>query len=146
MEDKKNFLKDLENESKIISETFAAENKDNAETINFENTIDMKKINNIKRMERLIVSDDFSPKKIVNQKIDNSHIQKNNTNVNSYNNSAETFSNNLISDLGNRDQKLIKHANFYHNFSEYGVNVLDIIPLYFKKEQFALENGIENNR
>lgn len=121
------------------------------DTENFENTVDVKKINKIKRLERSIISDDFSQKKVIDKTpivLDNTNNDANQQkNSETYNQSSDTFSDNLSRDVGNnKEQKLLKHANFYHNFSEYDVNVLDVIPLYFKKEKFAQENGIDNNK
>ena len=72
-----------------------------------------------------------------------------NSSILSHNNISDTNNNDLYhnsSKINNKTEKLIKHANFYHTFSEYNVNILDVIPLYFKKDKFCEENGIENNK
>lgn len=126
--------KELLNESPVINEN-----------TKFENTIDLKKIIEIKKKENAILFDNMSQKKV----IDTNPIILNPSNgINAGGNIHNENINEYYTQDNNekRREKLVKHANFYHKFSEYNVNILDVIPLYFKKEKFSQENGIDNNK
>lgn len=44
-------------------------------------------------------------------------------------------------DKSTKSKKLIEHANFLHNFSDYGIRANDVVPLYFIKNHPNEEDG-----
>ncbi len=143
MEDKRNKIDELN----IRTNENLGDNLNNSEDlekVEFINTIDIKKINHIKKLEKKIISENFSIKKMFDKNTKLNIIEFNNNSSNILNKEKDFFD--TYNSFQNREQKLMKHANFYHNFSEYDVSVLDIIPVYFIKDKFALETGIENNK
>lgn len=93
-------------------------------------------------MESRIIRNELKPKNIFNE--NSTH----NLNERNTENPAENLNNpnNLNVNLDKGKEKIIKHANFYHNFSEYNVNITDIIPLFFKKESYSIKNNLDNNK
>ena len=108
---------------------------------NIKEDIDIEKIKELKRMESRILRTELKPKNIFNKDSENLNNQIPNKNKNS-----ENIVENYNADLQKGNEKLKKHANFYHNFSEYNVNVVDIIPLFLKKENYAIKNNLDNNK
>jgi hypothetical protein len=112
----------------------------------FQEEIDIQKIRDIKKIESRIVRNELKPK-IISTENNISFVSNNNNN--SELNNLESFNKNSNipqQNLESGKEKLLKHANFYHNFSEYNTNVSDVIPLFFKKESYAQDNGLENQK
>jgi hypothetical protein len=108
---------------------------------NLEEEIDIKKINQLKKMESRIIRTELKPKNIFSKKNENlndkipNDIKK-----------SQDIEENYDINFQKENEKLIKHANFYHNFSEYNVNVIDIIPLFLRKENYAMKNNLDNSK